>query len=148
VQTLNEGGNTSTKAATAAECGQQNIQNIIIGNLSSKHNSENGRNSLEENPNNHSKDDSIRSSLRDQIKESHVVQENQLKTEVDTNDLFGLYNPHFSLIKESEGTNFSEEKLIEEIEVDSALNLKLNDQEFCDPYEGKCLIISNVSKFK
>ena len=38
----------------------------------------------------------------------------------------------------------SEEKLIEEIEVDSALNLKLNDQEFCDPYEGKCLIISNV----
>ena len=138
VQTLNEGGNTSVKAATAAESGQQNIQNINIGNLSSKQFSEGGRKSLEETPNNHSKDDPIRSSFRDQIKESHVVQKNQLKPEVDAIDSFGLYNPHFSLIKDSEGANFSEEKLIEEIEVDSALNLKVNEQDFCNPYEGKC----------
>jgi hypothetical protein len=148
VQTLNEGGNTSVKAATAAECGQQNIQNNIIGNLSSKHFSERERKLLEEKPNNHSKGDPIRSSLRHQINESHVVQENQLKSELQTNDSFGLYNPHFSLIKESEGTNFSEERLIEEIEVDSAFNLNVNEQEFCDSYEGKCLIISNFSKFK
>ena len=64
-------------------------------------------------------------------------QEKLLKAGVDSSESLVLCDIKYPLIKESEGTQFSGEKLIEEIEVDSVLDLKLDDQNICNSYEGK-----------
>jgi hypothetical protein len=66
-----------------------------------------------------------------------VEHDNRVKSDDVFSESLGLYNPKYSLIKDNEGINYSGEKLIEEIEVDSVLDLKLGEQDICDPYEGK-----------
>ena len=132
VQTLNEGGNTSSESG-------HNIQNTVIGNLSTNDintpgNTVFGLRKLEP-----IKDDSIKANLlhNKESTKPQVDHERQLKTGVDTSDSLAFYNSKFSGIKDTVGINFAGEKLIEEIEVDSVLDLSLSEQDICDPHEGK-----------
>ena len=138
VQTLNEGGNTSSSTATVpntSKCGHQNIQNIIIGNRSTNYSSDEGNKVIEKT---NSKQDIVtKFEAGANIIVSPCEQENLFESGVDFYDSLALYNSKYPLIKESEGTQFSGEKLIEEIEVDSVLDLKLDEQGICDSYEGR-----------
>ena len=138
VQTLNEGGNTSSSTATVpntSKCGHQNIQNIIIGNRSTNYSSDEGNKVIEKT---NSKQDIVtKFEVGENIKVSPCDQEKFLKSGVGNSDSLVLYDTKYPLIKESEGTQFSGEKLIEEIEVDSVLDLKLGEQDICDSYEGR-----------
>ena len=138
VQTLNEGGNTSSSTATVpntSKCGHQNIQNIIIGNRSTNYSSDE-RNKVIEKTN--SKQDIVtKFEVGENIKVSPCEQEKNFESGFGYSDSLVLYDTKYPLIKESEGTQFSGEKLIEEIEVDSVLDLKLGEQDICDSYEGR-----------
>ena len=134
VQALNEGGNTSPADS------EKSSQNIVIGNLSSSNEAKKpvniffGLRTLES-----TKPNSIKANLGDK-KQSLVPEvdhEIRLKPEEYTSDSLGVYSSKFSGIKGSVGINFSGEKLIEEIEVDSVLDLNLSEQDICTPYEGK-----------
>ena len=142
VQTLNEGGNTSSSTATVpntSKCGHQNIQNIVIGNLSNNNSCDETNKSIEKT--NPKKDTTSNFVLKESIKSIPPQQENFLNSVVDCSESFMLNNIRYPLIKESEGTQFSGEKLIEEIEVDSVLSLELDDKDSCDPYDGKSFVI-------
>merc|ERR1712223_1085638 len=136
VQTLNEGGNTSSSTATVpntSKCGHQNIQNIVIGNLSNNNSCDEVNKSIEKT--NPKKDISTKFEVGEHIRLSSCEQEKLLNTGVDCSEPLVLYNIKYPLIKESEGTQFSGEKLIEEIEVDSVLSLELDEQDNYAPYE-------------
>ena len=142
VQTLNEGGNTSSSTATVpntSKCGHQNIQNIVIGNLSNNNSCDEVNKSIEKT--NPKKDISTKFEVGENIRLSSCEQEKLLNTGVDCSEPLVLYNIKYPLIKESEGTQFSGEKLIEEIEVDSVLSLELDEQDNYAPYEGKLFIL-------
>ena len=147
VQTLNEGGNTSTSATAAECCGIDNQNNIVIGNLSSKDFSEEDKKVFDLKKLKHRKNNPTTLSLEEANRVSIENDEERLKYNVHNSDSLGRYNSKFSPIKDSEGTHFSGEKLIEEIEVDSVLDLKLDEQNDYDIYEGKSLFTKSLSSY-
>ena len=146
VQTLNEGGNTSTSAASNQNCGQ-NIQNIVIGNLSSvKDSSNEGKTVVGLEKLNPSGDiNPIKCPTRDKEKsfKSQVEHKNRFKNSDpklggDALDLYSSKCSFFKDCEEEEASNFSGERLIEEIEVDSVLSLNLDeDSHLRDLNEGR-----------
>ena len=150
VQTLNEGGNTSSSTATVpntSKCGHQNIQNIVIGNLSSvKDSSNEGKTVVGLEKLNPSGDiNPIKCPTRDKEKsfKSQVEHKNRFKNSDPKlgGDVLDLYSSKCSFFKdceEEEASNFSSERLIEEIEVDSVLSLNLDeDSHLRDLNEGR-----------
>ena len=138
VQTLNEGGNTSSSTASVrntSKCGHQNIQNIVIGNLSNNNSCDEINKSIEKTK--PKKDTTTKFVVEENLNLFSCEQEKLLKAGVDSSEPLVLCDIKYPLIKESEGTQFSGEKLIEEIEVDSVLDLELDEQHICDSYEGK-----------
>ena len=138
VQTLNEGGNTSSSTATVhntSKCGHRNIQNIVIGNLSNNNSCDEINKSIEKTK--PKKDTTTTFVAEENLNLFSCEQERLLKAGVDSSESLVLCDIKYPLIKESEGTQFSGEKLIEEIEVDSVLDLKLDEQNICNSYEGK-----------
>ena len=146
MQTLNEGGNTSKSATSNENCGQ-NIQNIVIGNLSSVKDSSNEGKTVVglEKLNPPGDINPIKCPARDKEKslKSQVEHKNRFKnsdSEVGT-DVLDLYPSRCSFFKnceEEEPNNFSSERLIEEIEVDSVLSLNLGeDSHLRDSDEGR-----------
>ena len=146
VQTLNEGGNTSKSATSNENCGQ-NIQNIVIGNLSSvKDSSKEGKTVFGLETLNPSEDiKPIKCPTRDKEKssKSQVEHKNRFKNSDPKlgSDVLDLYPSKCSFFKdceEEDTSNFSSEKLIEEIEVDSVLSLNLDeDSHLRDSNEGR-----------
>ena len=138
VQTLNEGGNTSSSSATVpntSKCGHQNIQNIVIGNLSSvKDSSNEGKTVVGLEKSNPSGDiNPIKCPTRDKEKsfKSQVEHKNRFKNSDPKlgGDVLDLYSSKCSFFKdceEEEASNFSSERLIEEIEVDSVWGDQMN----------------------
>ena len=154
VQTLNEGGNTSKSATSNENCGQ-NIQNIVIGNLSSvKDSSKEGKTVVGLEKLNPSEDiKPIKCPARDKEKslESQVEHKNRFKTDLKLgSDVLDLYPSKCSFFKdceEEEASNFSSERLIEEIEVDSVLSLNLDeDSHLRDLDEGRFNLSLSLSK--
>ena len=154
VQTLNEGGNTSKSAASNRNCGQ-NIQNIVIGNLSSvKDSSNEGKTVVGLEKFNPSEDiNPIKCPTRNKEKsfESQVEHKNRFKTDPKLgSDVLDLYPSKCSFFKdceEEEASNFSSERLIEEIEVDSVLSLNLDeDSHLRDSDEGRFNLSLSLSK--
>ena len=129
VQTLNEGGNNSSDSGG---------QNIVSGNLSTHDtnqaiSTEIDLRNLESTA--RDKSDKATTTLINSKKattEHQVDHIAPLKTGADISDSLKFDDTKFSILRDSEEINFSGEKLVEEIEVESVLDLKLDEEQDID----------------
>ena len=131
VQTLNEGGNNSSDSGG---------QNIVSGNLSTHDtnqaiSTEIDLRNLESTTRDKSDNATTTSKLlnrKEANAESQVDHIAPLRTGADISDSLKFDDTKFSILRDSEEINFSGEKLVEEIEVESVLDLKLDEEQDID----------------